>query len=71
VLEKLREEHLVSPAQCNDSCDSVIYGATRTSITVVSKFPRKTWRAMHTCTNSGYQALLFDFFQVPGNKARW
>ena len=25
---------------------------------------------MHTCTNNGYQALLSDFFQVPGNKAR-
>ena len=26
---------------------------------------------MHTCTNRGYQALLSDFFQVPGNKARY
>jgi len=23
----------------------------------------------HACTNSGYQALLSDFFQVPGNEA--
>ena len=32
-------------------CDSVLYGrATRTSIAVVSKFPRKAWGAMHVHT---------------------
>ena len=53
----------------NDSHDPVMYGCeTRTSITVVSKFPRKTWGA-GACANSGYQALFSDFFQAPGNEA--
>ena len=38
----------VVSCRCNDSHDSVMYGrATRTSITIVSKFPRKTWGATH------------------------
>ena len=47
-------------SRCNDYYDSVIYGpATQTSITVVSKFSRKTWGAV----SSGYQALLSTHFR--------
>ena len=36
---------------CNDSRDSVMHNhTTRTSITVVSKFPRKTWGTTHART---------------------
>ena len=37
--------------KCTDFRESVTYGgATQTSITVVSKFPRNTWGAMHVQT---------------------
>ena len=37
--------------RCNDSHDSVMYShATQTSITVLSKFPRKTWGGVHART---------------------
>ena len=63
-------------SRCNDSCDSVMYGrATQTSVTVVFKFPRKTWGAKHTRTvdtrhSSPIFFIFFNFFRAPGNDAR-
>ena len=55
--------------RCNDYRDSVMYGCvTRTSITVVSKLPRKSWGAMHVQQWIPGTLLSF-FFQVPGNEA--
>ena len=52
---------------CNDSCDSVMYScATRTSTTVVSKFPRKTRGAVHAWTVDTRRSSPIFFFECLG-----
>ena len=56
--------------RCNYSCDSVMYGrAKRTSITVVSKFPRKNLGS-HTCATVDTRCSSLTFFERLGMKLK-
>jgi len=68
-IDSLLGTRVVS-CRCDDSRDSVMYGrATRTSITVVSKIPRKTWGATHAQTVYTRCSSL-TFFERLGTRLR-